>query len=293
MTNLNFPTNPTIGQTHVVGSKTYIWSGNAWLVYFNNNISATSATFSVAAITGNNDSDNTQTGALVVTGGVGVGGDLYVGGVLSVAGAIILTTSSFNVEVSEGNDIDITVDPLNSNMVIFSNISTLQTVTDRGFTTTNRIFVANNTESTSTISGAFTSNGGIGIGGNGWFEGRVNCESVKIEDAVFDSTPVTVTTNGTSVIDTYSLSQFRAAKYFVQITDSTGPSAKFQAQEITVIADNTGTAYISTYGLVSNNGPSGLGTFDAIVDGTDVKLRFTPDYATTKVIKVLRTAMTV
>lgn len=293
MTNLNFPTNPTVGQTHVVGSKTYIWSGSAWLVYFNNNISATTGTFVTVGITGNNDADNTQTGALVVKGGVGIGGDLYIGGILSVAGAIILTTSSFNVEVSEGNDIDITVDPINDNMITISNISTLQSVTDRGSTTTNRIFLVNNSESTSTVSGALVISGGIGVGGNGWFEGRLNCESVKIEDAVFDSTPVTVASNATSVIDTYSLSQFRAAKYFVQITDGIGPTAKFQAQEITVIADNTGTAYISTYGLVSNNGPSGLGAFDAIVDGTDVKLRFTPDYSTTKVIKVLRTAMTV
>jgi hypothetical protein len=87
------------------------------------------------------------------------------------------------------------------------------------------------------------------------------------------------------------LSQFRSAKYFVQITDGSGTTAKFQAQEITVLANNTGTAYISTYGLVSNSGP--LGNFDATVNGTDVRLQFTPTNPTTKVIKVLRTSMAI
>jgi hypothetical protein len=152
-------------------------------------------------------------------------------------------------------------------------------------------------ESTSTSTGAVVVAGGVGISGNLNIgnnltaKGQVNCESVKIEDAVFDSTSTTITSTATSIIDVYSLSQFRSAKYFVQITDGSGTTAKFQAQEITVLANNTGTAYISTYGLVSNSGP--LGNFDATVNGTDVRLQFTPTNPTTKVIKVLRTSMAI
>jgi hypothetical protein len=175
--------------------------------------------------------------------------------------------------------------------LVFSSTDTLQSVTNRGSTTTNKITITNTTPSTSTTTGALLVSGGIGVGHNAFIEGRVDCESLKIEDAVFDSTLVNITSNATAVIDTYSLTQYRAAKYFIQISEQSG--AEFQAQEVTLIAGNTGTVDISVYGTVTTNGPAGLGQFDAIVDGTDVKLRFTPDFATPKTVKVLRTAMTV
>lgn len=303
MSNLNFPSNPTIGQQHTVGSKTYTWNGNAWIVS-SNTVNGTTGTlqqlivtntgsFQQIVVTGTNAAINSTTGALTVAGGVGIQGDVYIGGLLSVEGQIILTTSSFNVDISEGNDIDIAVDPINNNLVIISNISTLESVTGRGNSTTNKLVVLNTEESISTTTGALVVSGGIGIWGNGWFEGRVTSESLRIADAVLDSTVINITNNATVVIDTYSLNDYRAAKYFIQISEGTGPTAEFQAQEITLIASNTGTVDISIYGTVTTNGPNGLGLFDAIVDGTDVKLRFTPDYATNKTVKVLRTAITV
>jgi len=303
MSTLNFPSNPTIGQQHTVGSKTYTWNGNAWIVS-SATVNGTTGTlqqlivnstgsFQQVVITGTNASISTTTGALTVAGGVGIQGDVYIGGFLSVEGQIILTTSSFNVDISEGNDIDITVDPINNDLVIISNISTLESVTTRGNSTTNKISILNTEESISTTTGALVVSGGIGIWGNGWFEGRVTSESLKIADAVLDSTVINISNNATTVIDTYSLNEYRAAKYFIQISEGTGPTAEFQAQEITLIAGNSGLVDISVYGIVTTNGPNGLGLFDAIVDGTDVKLRFTPDFATGKTVKVLRTAITV
>lgn len=303
MSTLNFPSNPTIGQTHTVGSKTYVWNGTAWIVA-NSTVSGTTGTlqqlvvtttgsFQQIIITGTNAAISTTTGALTVAGGVGIQGDVYIGGALSVEGQIILTTSSFNVDISEGNDIDISVDPINNNLVIISNISTLQSVTTRGNSTTNKVTILNTEESTSTYTGALTVSGGIGIWGNGWFEGRVTSESLRIADAVLDSTKINISNNATTVIDQYSLTEYRAAKYFIQISEGSGPTAEFQAQEITLIASDLGTVDMSVYGTVTTNGPNGLGQFDAIVDGTDVKLRFTPDFATGKTVKVLRTAITV
>ena len=46
------------------------------------------------------------------------------------------------------------------------NTSTLQTVTGRGATTTNRISIINTTSSTSTTTGALTVSGGLGVGGS-------------------------------------------------------------------------------------------------------------------------------
>jgi len=289
---LNFPTSPTIGQLHTVGINSWKWTGSAWLRYDNpnkvfGNITATNIFVSSSTV-----AVSTTTGALVITGGVGIGGDLYIGGTFYAGGDAVLTTSSFAYSVNEGDDIQITLSSA-TGALIFSDIATLQSVTNRGNTTTNPIKIFNPTQSTSTNTGALTITGGIGSGGNAFIEGRVDCESVKIEDTVFDSTVVTLTLNSTAVIDTYSLNQYRAAKYFVQISEGSGPTAEFHAQEITVIASNTGTVDISVYGLVTTNGPEGLGDFDAIVDGTDVKLRFTPDFSTNKIVKVLRTAMTV
>lgn len=291
MSNLNFPTNPTIGQTHVVGAKTYIWNGKAWIVD-SSVLNATSATVRNIIVTTTTNAVSTASGALIVNGGAGIAGDVWIGGTLNVEGQIILTTSSFNLDISEGNDIDISIDPETQNLIVISNISTLQTVTDRGNTTTNQIRILNTEESTSTTTGALIVSGGIGIWGNGWFEGRVTSESLRIADAVFDSTLINITTNVTTVIDTYSIDEYRAAKYFIQITEGSGPTAEFQAQEVTLIASNTGTVDISVYGIVTTNGPEGLGSFDAVVAGSEVKLRFTPDFATPKVVKVLRTAMT-
>ena len=289
---LNFPTSPTIGQLHTVGINSWKWTGSAWLRYDNlnkvfGNITATNVFVSSSTV-----AVSTNTGALVITGGVGIGGDLYIGGTFYAGGDAVLTTSSFAYSVNEGDDIQITLSSA-TGALIFSDIATLQSVTNRGNTTTNPIKIFNSTQSTSTNTGALTITGGIGSGGNAFIEGRVDCESVKIEDTVFDSTVVTLTLNSTAVIDTYSLNQYRAAKYFVQISEGSGPTAEFHAQEITVIANNTGSVDISVYGLVTTNGPEGLGDFDAIVDGSDVKLRFTPDFSTNKTVKVLRTAMTV
>lgn len=292
MSILNFPPNPIIGQRYTIGKNIWEWNGAAWIKIENldklfNLVTATNVFISSSTV-----SVSTTTGALVVTGGVGIGGDLYIGGNFYAGGEAVLTTSSFAYSVAEGSDIKITLSS-STGFLVFSNTSTLQTVTDRGNITSNKIIITNNSQSTSTTTGALLVSGGVGIGGNAYIEGRVDCESVKIEDSVFDSTQVSLTMNSTAVIDTYSLNQYRAAKYFVQISEGTGPSAEFQAQEITVIASNTGTADISVYGLVTTNGPDGLGEFDAIVDGTDVKLRFTPDFATQKTVRVLRIAMIV
>jgi hypothetical protein len=237
---------------------------------------AGNSTTNVVVILSTASSTSTTTGALLVQGGVGVGGNVWVGGSINakttstVNGAEIITTATINQ---------------------YAPIPTLQSVTDVGNSTTNVVYITNTTESTSTNTGALLVEGGVGVGGDVWVEGRVTSESVKIMDAVFDSTAVSVNTTATTVIDQYFISEFRGAKYMVQIDEGTGLTANFEIIEIFMLVDNEGTVYATEYGLLTSNGE--LGDFSAGYDPLDssVKLYFTPFFATDKNIKVLRTGL--
>lgn len=196
---------------------------------------------------------------------------------------LVVTTATFIA----GDDISI--DPV-GNQYEINNISTLQSVTTRGATTTNVVYFSNTTETTGTGTGAVIIDGGISVGK------RIKGESLRIEDAVFDSTKTTVNSVSATVIDEYNLNEYRSSKYLVQIDEGTTTStARFQMIEILVLASNTGTAFITQYGSVYNNGT--LGSFTAFVEnvgGQDkVKLYFTANDTVPKTLKVLRTAMSV
>jgi hypothetical protein len=160
MSSLNFPSNPTIGQIHTVGNNSWQWTGSSWI-----KIEPLVHTFNNVIVTSSTQATSTTTGALIVTGGVGIGGDLYVAGTFYAGGDAVLTTSSFAYSVNEGVDMEISLSSA-TGALIFSNISTLQSVTTRGFTTSNRINITNITVSTSTMSGALVVTGGVGIGEN-------------------------------------------------------------------------------------------------------------------------------
>jgi hypothetical protein len=280
---LGFPTNPNIGDQYTVGETTYEWNGFAWIRISGSISSATVGYFGTLYVTSTTNAFATGTGALVVTGGASIGGNLYIGGTLYSSGSPVLTTSSFNATIQDGIDIDI-VD-VGGGVLEFNNISTLQTVTGRGNTSTYQILFQNTSESTSTTTGAVVISGGIGVAK------RVTCESLKIADAVFDSTQTVVNTTATTAIDTYSLTQFRSAKYLIQIDEGIGTNADFELREILLVADNNNSVWATEYGVVTSNGD--LGTFAAEVSGNNVVLYFTAYAATNKTIKVLRTGIAV
>jgi hypothetical protein len=112
---------------------------------------------------------STNTGALQVAGGAGIGGDLYIGGSLYQNGQQVLTTASVNQYANQtaifaGTDTAVSAN--SGTDITIWNISTLQSVTNRGSTTTNAVRIANTTSSTSIVTGALTVAGGVGIGGN-------------------------------------------------------------------------------------------------------------------------------
>lgn len=287
---LGFPTNPQVGDQYTIGETTYEWNGEAWVIVSSpaTDFAGTLTAFKIV-VTSTQDV-NTLTpyvGALVVYGGAWIDKSLYVGGTLYSSGNQVLTTSSFAGSVQDGVDIDIveSTGTDSTTILTWNNVSTLQSVTGRGSSTNHVISFLNTTESTSTNSGAIVVSGGIGVAK------RVTCESLQIADSVFDSTVTMVNTTTSTVIDTFSTTQFRSAKYLIQIDEGTGASADFELREILLLADNSNRVWATEYGVVTSNGD--LGTFAAEITGTNVLLYFTPYAATNKTIKVLRTGMAV
>ena len=107
-----------------------------------------------------------------------------------------------------------------------------------------------------------------------------------------DSGEVLVNNTNTIVVDSYPATQYRSAKYLIQITDGTGLAASFETIEILLLIDNNQTVYATEYAVLSSNGD--LGEFAADVQGDDiVRLYFTAYQASSKVLKIFRTGMTV
>jgi len=327
---LNFPVNPTLGQTHVIGTTTYSWNGSAWVIQskvatFNsttiqsliittttNAISVSnggaltvaggaaiagdlfiggSANFSTSSflslnVTGTTESNSTNTGALVVTGGIGIGGNLYIGGTLFSQGAPVLTTASFNNTPQDGTDIDI-VD-VGGGILEFNNISTLQSVTTRGASSNRQITLTNSTISTGTNSGALVVTGGIASNNN------VSARSYNLQYGNISSTIQTVSTTSATIIDSFFFSQYRSAKYIVQISEGSSLTDRSQTSELLAVAFNTGTSSLVEYASVFST--TDLGSFDTLMNniGTDtvVNLYFISNDSVPKTIKIIKTLIT-
>jgi hypothetical protein len=262
-----------------------------------------STTSNILYLTNEVDSTSTDTGALQVSGGIAIAKNLYsdgnfaFNGTLSnyIAGSLIPTTSNVNLGTLESpfNTLYLAGQTLYIGSIKISEadpgtISIGENNT--GSIQVGTIGITSLENSTSTTTGALIVAGGVGIGADVWVEGRINSESLKIADSVFDSTLVNINTTGTVVIDIYSIENFRSAKYLIQIDEGTGTEADFQVIEILLLADNNGTVYATEYALVTSNGEMGEFSADIQMDN-NVRLYFTPFYETEKIIKVLRTGM--
>ena len=100
--------------------------------------------------------------AFIVDGDGGFGGNLYINGDFYANGKSVLTTATLGGSLNQGEDIKITINTTTYE-VTWDNISTLDSVTRRGSTTTHVIHFANTSNSTSTDTGSLHSDGGIGV----------------------------------------------------------------------------------------------------------------------------------
>lgn len=149
--------------------------------------------------TGSNEIGGTWTDAVfVVDGDAGIGGNLYINGNFYAAGKSVLTTSSVGGSILGGDDI-VVVTNTSTGEITFNNISTLQSVTNRGHTTTNVVHFANTSNAISTQTGSLYANGGIGVakdvfvGGDVYSSGGSPAYNYKLytpQVTVSTSTPV-------------------------------------------------------------------------------------------------------
>lgn len=230
---LGFPTNPTIGTTYTLGTQTYIWTGVAWAI-------KTSAALYPQSIT-----VGTGTSTIVINSGT-----------ITINNYQVVTTGTLNslavTALYAGTD---TAVDSNIGVVTVWNTSTLQSVTDRGSTTTNAITITNSTQSTGTDSGALIISGGVGIGKNLNVGGIVT---------ITDTTNSTSTQSGALIVaggvaveqDLYVGGNFYANGHSV-LTTSSFLGQVVGATDILITATNAGVIYfndVSTLQSVTSRG---------------------------------------
>ena len=104
--------------------------------------------------------------------------------------------------------------------------------------------------------------------------------------ATMATTSTSVTTTSATTVDSFATASYRTAKYICQVFDAT--NAVYQAVEILLLHDGTN-VFKTEYGEITSGAV--LGTFDASISAGTLSLTFTATAATTKTVKVHRTAM--
>lgn len=169
---------------------------------------------------------------------------------------------------------------------------------------TGTVSILSTVSSVSTTTGALVVTGGVGIGGALWVGGNVNDNTATIVNIV--STTSTGTTNALAygntllasynsgvlttttavILDSFSTSTYRSAKYFCQATSGT----YIHISEISVF-HAAGSSYINEYGISVNN--STLGVYDANISNGNLNILFTPSTNTATTVKLSRFTMTI
>ena len=84
----------------------------------------------------------------------------------------------------------------------------------------------------------------------------------------------TIATASQTVVDSFSATAFRSAKYIVQVTHD-DDNNRFQTSEV-LLVHNGSAAFLTEYGSVATTGP--IASIDADVSGGNVRLLVTPSY---------------
>jgi hypothetical protein len=112
----------------------------------------------------------------------------------------------------------------------------------------------------------------------------INPSSVTLSNIVNHSSLSAITT-GTSdqIVDTFSVSTYRAGQYTISVKDTSTSANAYQVSQL-LITQALDVAYVTEYGIITSNTSLGsLGVFSANVNSGNVRLYFTPTVANTSV----------
>jgi hypothetical protein len=153
-----------------------------------NNLGVTSATGSTYI------GVSTSTGSISITnlGVTNLNGSTYIG-VSANTGTVTLTNLGVT-NLNSGSDITLSA---TTGSITINDVSTLESVTNRGATTNNAITITNNTVSTGTTTGALTVAGGVGIQGSVYAGNMYSNGSLVITQGTLANQGVTSITAGT------------------------------------------------------------------------------------------------
>lgn len=162
---------------------------------------------------------------------------------------------------------------------------------NKNFIVKNGIEVLGSTQSTSTNSGALIVYGGLGVGGGINVGNGVTVSGsplvLNAQPIVFDETGIIVNT-GVKTIDIFDPAVYRAAKYFISVTN-TGTN-QYQASEILLVHDgvNASIEQTSVFSAADN-----IVSFSAIISGGGMVWLRASGTTTNNIIKVQPTYITV
>ena len=150
------------------GQTSFINPGAAGTILTSNGTGAIPAYQNTLTLAGNTNAISTNSGALQVIGGLGIGRDAWIGGDLYVSGNQVVTTGTIGglanlTIITAGTDTAVSTSTGN---ILIWNTSTLSSVTARGGITPTALVFTNQTQSTSTDTGALVISGGLGVGKN-------------------------------------------------------------------------------------------------------------------------------
>lgn len=224
-------------------------------------------------VTNTTNSTSTNTGALQVQGGVGVANSVWIGGALRVIGAS--TLNNVSAAVTTATQLTVNGTASVSGIIYANDISNANAVNNGSIQTLGGIGVTKDVFVGGTITAGATQATTTGTVVNGFFSNNSLIAS-------FTSNVITGTAQVN--LDFWSSTNYRSARYFVQITDG----SNVHVSEISLFHDGV-KAYINEYGIATNNGQ--LGSFDATLGAGNVTVKFTPTGATAMTIKMVRTTI--
>lgn len=159
-----------------------------------------------------------------------------------------------------------------SNFVITSNATELNTPSTIVFRDEFGNFASNNIA----VNNLTVNNDLVLNQGRTLFTGPIIIENVFLIDTTSSSSTIQVP----YTVDAFDVSEYRTAKYLVQITRG----MEYHSTEVLIVHNDT-SAFITEYGTVYTDVE--LGTLDAAIDSGEVRLLFTPNFTNTAV-RVIR-----